>query len=309
MGASLDKGTYGEQGAGFFLGTEGYFFIDGPSGAGGHAANAGGFDGAAYNPRTDHLILLDNKAFGSNGNVRSATAIDPAVNLRQNLDALITQAQIIPGLPHRARILALLVQTRSALAGTGAIPPNVQIAVSNFGGNSRGASASLAGRGISFIDMSRAPTPPPPANRVYLRKETVPPMARPAASSGPGAFNTRVQRADALARAAAGAAQTGNDWGVQYGVDRELERLWADIAAALVGGEGALVVVNILATRPRGVIETTISRSVRSAYLLTAPTEAQAVAAWQEIPKLKAPIMADSQEETRLLWFGLPAAR
>ena len=77
MAQRLDSGYFGEQGSGFVLGSQGYFLVEGPSGDGGHAANAAGFDGVAFNPTTNDLICYDNKCFAAVGNVGSATAIDP----------------------------------------------------------------------------------------------------------------------------------------------------------------------------------------------------------------------------------------
>ena len=85
-GSPHDRGYAGEQSMGFFLGERGYFFVEGPSGAAGHGVTSPGFDGVAYNPKTRHLIIYDNKAFGRSGNVRGASAIDPNKNLSQNLD-------------------------------------------------------------------------------------------------------------------------------------------------------------------------------------------------------------------------------
>ena len=69
------RGHGGEQSMGFYWGERGYFLVEGPSGAGGHAANAAGFDGVAYNPTTGHLVIYDNKAFARAGNVYDASAI------------------------------------------------------------------------------------------------------------------------------------------------------------------------------------------------------------------------------------------
>ena len=93
MAENLDKGTFGEQGLGFFLGPQGYLFVEGPSGTAGHAANAKGFDGIAYSIKADKLRILDNKNLSSAGNVGSASGIDPAKNLSTNLDQLITKVQ------------------------------------------------------------------------------------------------------------------------------------------------------------------------------------------------------------------------
>src|SRR5262245_49983286 len=143
MAERLDKGYFGEQGSGFILGSQGYFLVEGPSGSAGHAANASGFDGVAFNPTTVDLILYDNKTFASDRNVRSATAIDPAVNLAQNLDSLISRLTTSQDIPRRIQILDLLRRTRLSLTGPGGPPPNVRIAVTNFGGNSPGITQAL----------------------------------------------------------------------------------------------------------------------------------------------------------------------
>src|SRR5688500_11439374 len=88
---SLDSGFHGEQAMGFFLGVRGFYFVNCPSGAGGHAANSRGFDGVAYNPTTDRLIIYDNKSLKAPGNVSSASAID--ANLATNLKALIAHTK------------------------------------------------------------------------------------------------------------------------------------------------------------------------------------------------------------------------
>jgi len=90
-------------------GERGYFFVDGPSGAAGHRSNARGEDGLAFRPSSEDLLILDNRSWARRGNVGSATAIDPTVNLGQNLDAMIAKVQNVnvPE-PHRSRILTLL---------------------------------------------------------------------------------------------------------------------------------------------------------------------------------------------------------
>ena len=83
----LDRGFSGEQSMGFYWGERGYFIVDGPSGAGGHAANASGFDGVAFNPNTGHMVIYDNKAFARAGNVYSATAISDNLSTATTLRA------------------------------------------------------------------------------------------------------------------------------------------------------------------------------------------------------------------------------
>jgi hypothetical protein len=150
MSTSHDKGYLGEQTMGFVLGKHGYYFIDGPSGSGGHAITANGFDGAAYNPKTKHLIIYDNKAFTRAGNINSATAVDPERNLSNNLATLISKVKSIV-LPDKADILKLLEQTKAAAQSGSGWPANAQIAVSKAYGNSKGITTKLAQKGISFI--------------------------------------------------------------------------------------------------------------------------------------------------------------
>src|SRR5688572_4565769 len=82
-------GTAGERHVGFWLGSEGYFFVNE------HAddVTARGFDGVAFHPGKKELIIYDNKANiaslarsrANPRNVTAATAIDPEVNLKRNL--------------------------------------------------------------------------------------------------------------------------------------------------------------------------------------------------------------------------------
>jgi hypothetical protein len=287
MAEHLNKAAFGEQGAGFFLGPQGYFLVEGPSGTQGHAANAAGFDGVAYNVRIDHLIIYDNKAFASAGNVGKGTAIDPAVNLAQNLDALIGRVQAMPDLPSQSRILDLLRQTRTGVTATGVMPPrNVQIAISNFGGNSAGITQKLAGRGVSFIDMNKAPAVPQPAARTYINKETVPGLARPT-DGGAAAYNARRGRVDAMAEGVRFIAQTANDFSLKHAIDQELKRLSGEIGNAIASSGGAVVVVSVDAASPPGSVGMAVARSVSSAIVLSCPNgdAAGAIQRWELQPK------------------------
>lgn len=156
------RGYGGEQSMGFYWGERDYFLVEGPSGASGHAANAPGFDGVAYNPATGHLVIYDNKAFAQSGNVYSATAINE--NFAKNLDKLIGRVQTMSDIPHQPQILDKLTTARAALTTPTAWPENVQVAVSNAGGQSAGTGGTLAGDRISFINYYAAPpTKPAPA--------------------------------------------------------------------------------------------------------------------------------------------------
>jgi hypothetical protein len=158
---SGDRGYGGEQSMGFYWGERGYFLVEGPSGAGGHAANAAGFDGVAFNPKTGHMVVYDNKAFARAGNVYSATAISE--NLAKNLTALEARVAARPDIPQQATILGNIRAARASL-GIGPVnawPKNVQLAVSNASGQSTGVGGKLANGTISFIDYYAAPSPKP----------------------------------------------------------------------------------------------------------------------------------------------------
>jgi hypothetical protein len=303
MAQHLDKAVFGEQGVGFFLGPRGYFLIDGPSGTQGHAANAAGFDGVAYNVKSDHLIIYDNKAFTASRNVGSATAVDPAVHFTRNLDDLIAKVRTMSHLPSQSRILDLLRQTRAAVTPQGAAPPsNVQIAVSNFGGNSVGITKRLAGRGVSFMDMNRAPAVSQPASRTYINENTIPAMARPT-DGGAAAYNFRRGTMAASAEGGRFIAQLLNGLSLKPAVDRELKRLSNDIANAIAAGGAAVVVVNVDAVSPLGNVGMVVARTVSSAFVLPCPNgnPQQVIQAWVREPRFENARPPHVQLETRFL--------
>jgi len=305
MAENLDKGTFGEQGMGFFLGREGYFFIEGPSGAGGHAANASGFDGVAYNVKLDDLVIGDNKTFTSSANVRGATAIDPAANLAKNLDQLIDRVKNVPDLPAQERILTLLRQTKSSVTGNSVSPPaNVRIAVTNFGGNSTGITRGLAARGIRFIDMSGAPRVPVPNSRLYFSKDTVTSMARPVSVNDLNNTLLRANRVGAFASAAAAAAEFASRFSLDRQVQSELGTLTKPIAEALAMGGGALIVVNIIVTAPPGVEGGPKARRVNSSFVIAHANgnREEALRRWANSPKISMSAPHISHEE-RLFWI------
>jgi hypothetical protein len=162
------QGYGGEQTMGFVLSHWGYFLVDGPSGAGGKAYNEPGFDGVAYNPKTDHLLIYDNKTLSRLGNVSAATAIDPGVNLEQNLtgkpgdnriDGIIRRVSAMRHMPHQHEILRQLDRTLAALRLKAPWPSNVHIAVTNAHGQSTGITQRLRRLGIEFWDVRAGPPP------------------------------------------------------------------------------------------------------------------------------------------------------
>jgi len=144
------RGYGGEQGMGFehYSEEQGWIIVEGPSGGAGHQATAKGFDGLAYNARRDLLDIVDNKSLGRAGNVSSATAIDPAKNLGQNLDAAIQRIAGMPNLPNRGRILELLRAQRQALTNGTPFPSQVRLVVRHVGGRTTGVTDALARRGL-----------------------------------------------------------------------------------------------------------------------------------------------------------------
>ena len=160
MGEKLDKGYYGEQTMGFWFGERGYIIVDGPSGAGGHAANASGLDGCAFKPSTRHIVLYDNKALRASGNIstKSGITIDPRGRLIPSLEDLINRVRSIRSMPGQADLLTDLQSTLTAVRAGRPWPTNVQIALTNAISNKTGITAELQARGITFIDVNQAPS-------------------------------------------------------------------------------------------------------------------------------------------------------
>src|SRR3954453_4346608 len=161
MGEALDRGYAGEQHMGFWLGENGYVIVDGPSGKGGHAANAPGFDGLAFNPQTNEIILYDNKAYyakpGTSVDTRSGKTIDPTAGLAASLQRQIARVNAIGDMPGKQRVLGDLRATLAAVAQGRRWPSNVRIAITNAWSRRTGISATLRARGIEPIDVNRAP--------------------------------------------------------------------------------------------------------------------------------------------------------
>jgi hypothetical protein len=262
--STLDKGFAGEQAMGFFLGERGYFFVDGPSGAAGHAANARGFDGVAFNPKTGNLIIYDNKAWKRSGNVGSASAIDNQDNarlLKHNLTGMIARVRTMNDMPNQEEILDLLEQTRTAV-GTGAPwPAKVDIAVSNAWGNLTGIGPELSRFGIRFIDFNEAPTP---VRRVLTDQQI-------------GAF---------LGLALGAFLQWLGDLGIQREVDRRLKtELAPQIQSILERGDGVLIVISLEETEQED-NNGKRARLLLAVYVHGGKTESEARASWENTPRL-----------------------
>jgi hypothetical protein len=179
------RGYAGEQSMGFgYRQSEGWIFVEGPSGSAGHGVTTFGFDGVAYNIKADELHLLDNKSLKSFGNVGSATAISK--NLLKNLDTLIEKVEGMQDMPSRIRILQLLRQTRTALQGKTPIPKNVKLVVTSEGGQSTGVSESLEKQGVEFREPGTLTPQPkaPPGNASGESGGTAAPEGQTAAPEG-----------------------------------------------------------------------------------------------------------------------------
>lgn len=260
-GSSHDRGYTGEQSMGFFLGERGYFFIEGPSGAGGHQVTSPGFDGVAYNPKTGHLLIYDNKALARSGNVSSATAIDQNRNLSQNISNLIRHVNTISALPNKTEILSLLRRTYNAIQSGKNWPGKVQIAISNASGQSTGVSQGLSGRGIQFIDYNRT--------------------LRPACSS-----QRRYINAVALLGSLLGSlAQWIGDIGIQIQIRNRLEKELAhEVSSILIQGEGVLVIIN-LKEWEKPDIQGRRARGLLGVYVQGGQSQQAAKQKWNSIPK------------------------
>jgi hypothetical protein len=148
--------SIGEQGVAFegYPQRQGWAFIEGPSGAGGHNWNAPGFDGVAFRTRGPfELEIIDNKAFASQGNVSSSSALTR--NLLKNLDDLSAQIAdpVYNGVPQIAQVRNSVAATRAAVQNNTPLPQGVSLVVTNFGGQSSGITSTLQGLGITFRDI------------------------------------------------------------------------------------------------------------------------------------------------------------
>lgn len=150
--------TIGEQGVAFsgYPQSEGWGFIEGPSGGGGHAWNAPGFDGVAFRVAGPFEVeVIDNKAFASEGNVSSSSALTR--NLQTNLGDLAAQIAdpVYNDVPRIADLRSAISRAQAAVQNGSPLPPEVRLVVTNFGGRSGGITATLQALGITFRDVNR----------------------------------------------------------------------------------------------------------------------------------------------------------
>lgn len=170
------RGFGGEQGMGFihYRQEDGWIFFEGPSGSAGHGVTEPGFDGVAYNVRTGEIHLIDNKSLARQGNVGSATAIDPSRNLGKNLDGLIQRVEAAKDVPGRVRLLGRLRALKASLTAGKPLPQDVKLVVTGVGGRSTGVTGRLQSEGVEFRPE------PAPKNQPAATAPAKPPTAMPA---------------------------------------------------------------------------------------------------------------------------------
>lgn len=177
------RGFSGEQGMGFihYRRENGWIFFQGPSGSAGHGVTESGFDGVAYNVRTGEIHLVDNKSLARQGNVGSATAIDPSKNLGKNLDGLIQRVEAAKDVPGRIRLLGRLRALKASLTTGKPWPTDVKLVVTGVGGQSTGVTGRLQSQGVEFRPEPgpKSQTPAAPAKPPAATVES------PAAPPGP----------------------------------------------------------------------------------------------------------------------------
>jgi hypothetical protein len=201
------RGYAGEQGMGFihYRQEDGWILFEGPSGSAGHGVTEHGFDGVAYNVRTGEIHLTDNKSLGRQGNVGSATAIDPTRNLAKNLDGLIKRVEAAKDVPGRIRLLGRLRALKASLAAGKPLPDDVKLVVTTVGGQSTGVTGRLKSAGVQHLPepapksppvattpakptaaTTIPPAPPTPVKEAPIAVPTVKPSPAPTPAPAPG---------------------------------------------------------------------------------------------------------------------------
>jgi Domain of unknown function (DUF4157) len=192
------RGFAGEQGMGFvhYRQEDDWIFFEGPSGSAGHGVTESGFDGVAYNVRTGEIHLVDNKSLARQGNVGSATAIDPSRNLGKNVDGLIQRVEATKDVPGRVRLLGRLRALKASLAAGKPLPQDVKLVVTGVGGRSTGVTGRLQSEGVEFrpepapksspVAAPTAPKPSMPVEKPPITASTVkPPITEPTVKPSP----------------------------------------------------------------------------------------------------------------------------
>lgn len=303
MGKAQDRGYHGEQTAGFILGRRGYMFVDGPSGSGGHRANAPGFDGVAYNPKTDHLIIYDNKAFGQPKNVSSASALTRT--FRNNLSRLIKHIDTLQDLPFKNLIRKRLNSAQTAFLNNQKIPKEVEIVVTNAGGNVKGITERLGKMGIRFMNLNtnqknnKTGTPAMPRPTTGGRVPTVGRghVVKPPVRSGIGVAPKPIRLPSPVARMQIRGVRIGgfaqlftmgmmklNSMALRHRIEKELnsQNTRDAIARGLLDGFGVLIIIRY-ELRKHDVGTTSVFLGL---HTHTGKSQESAIKKWEGMPKV-----------------------
>lgn len=149
----------GESGMAFFgyPYEDGWGFLEGPSGARGHAWNAPGSDGVAFRLEGPFEVqYLDNKSFSRGGNVSSASALVETVTYNLSVMLVEYAKPEYKDVPRIGEIRSALQAARTAIASGRALPDNVRLVVTNYGGASTGVSEELQKLGVEFRNLDVA---------------------------------------------------------------------------------------------------------------------------------------------------------
>lgn len=151
MSAAHAGGAMGERDAAFGLGRRGFDIVIGPAGPGGHQLTEPGLDIVAFNPATEELWIVDNKASGGTSTVQEASAITK--NLEKNLKTALAEVKALPEFPNKSKVVALLDQAVTAVSGGKPLPAKVRLVVTPSGGYHSGVSKKLVSAGVGFDDL------------------------------------------------------------------------------------------------------------------------------------------------------------
>jgi hypothetical protein len=162
---TLDRGQFGESEARFAMGALGWqvfsrdmrLHAQDPDGK---RTNEAGIDWVAYDPETDRVKLVDNKAFADpDAVVRSATAL--VENLAANLEHALEEVRVARGeyadseTQHLFdRIEEKLARAADYIAVNDALPSDVEAVIMNAGGYQESLGIDLRGVGVSMVTVT-----------------------------------------------------------------------------------------------------------------------------------------------------------
>ncbi len=259
-----DRGHAGEQGVAFshYSIKDGWIIVRGPSGAGGHGITASGEDGLAYNINSKVMEIYDNKSLNRRGNVSSATAIDPSVNLEQNLDSIIRDVESMDAreFPYKKEVLRRLKKTRAALGSGNNLPDLTKLVVWNSSGRSTGVTARLRRQGVTFRDVGIAPVKHPgvktphlpgisnPPSRTRPSRIQMPSSSEPSSSMPSSSVTPTGKPPRRVGRGIMAAGGIASDYATLFIINPALEEHFADYRAE---GKRKMTELAIVKANPR----------------------------------------------------------